>query len=142
MMYIKLHPTNVAAHWVKVAPWIAQAIAEWDVKGPQELDFIFEASSRGAMHIWIGQKDNEIQVVFVTEAIISGGEPVLVVRWLTGMQVDEWVEDIAAVESWARSEGFRRLEVWGRKGWEKKLRKHGFAHEVAILSKRIYSGVH
>ncbi len=141
-MYALLAPGNVESNWAKIAPWIAQAIE--GSRAAQDLEQVKARAMNGSMQIWIGANPRTklVSMVLVTEAILIDEIPMLVLRMLAGVDIDECLPDMALIESWAIGKGFHSLQVWGRKGWEKKLKPLGFRHEYTILSKVLDKGLH
>ena len=70
----------------------------------------------------------------VTEIIPFPRNRVLRV-WLAGGELDELQRYQPALENYARSEGCSRIEIDGRKGWERAL--DGYKAERVILTKDI-----
>jgi len=141
-MYALLAPANVDKNWMTIAPWIAQAIEGSRVA--QDLEQIKTRAMNGSMQIWVGAmpKSKNVSLVLVTEAILIDEVPMLVLRMLAGVDIDECLPDMAMIENWATNKGFHSLQIWGRKGWERKLKPLGFRHEYTILSKVLDKGLH
>jgi hypothetical protein len=133
--------------WTTVSPWITQALLSSRYQFPSEvspdLEFIRQSLSIGAMQLWCGWDKNEsLDLVFITESIVYAGRRTLVIRWLSGGKIDEKLPDFGYLECWAKSHGFQAIHINGRKGWEKKMKSLGFIHEYTTLSRVIDQGVH
>lgn len=142
-MYVLIAPQNVDKHWSLVAPWIAQAMDRMD--NVQGLDSIRLAAISGMAQIWVGHAPvtEEIEVVMVTEGAMVNGEPVCLIRLLSGQGAHNWLSELCAfVECWAKQRGFKHMQVWGRKGWERVLRHEGYTHEATVLMKPLDHEVH
>jgi hypothetical protein len=135
-----VHPHNVEAMWPEVGPWILQAVGEQC--DTTDALYIKEQCIRGNATIFIVHKDERIEAVLVTEAAFYGGKRTLVLRWLSGSKRHAWLEFIHYVEDYAFTHGFERLELWGRKAWEREMRPYGFAHEYTVLGKFLTKRVH
>jgi hypothetical protein len=142
-MYKLVNPMNIDNYWSLVAPWIAQAIDD-DPDTWVDLDVIHQQLNINGMQLWIGENpiDNEMDVVAVTEAMKFGGRLTLVIRWLSGKNVDNWVQDIGVIEYWAKDKGFADLQIWGRRGWERKLRPLGYKHVFTAIGRNLERGMH
>lgn len=139
-MYQLVHPANVEEYWHMVAPWIAQAIGESDAW--YDLEAIKKGAKEGLCRLWIGRDQNqEIDLVLVTETWYMDGRKVLVLRWLCGKNMHEWLEDFHLVEGWAMSNGFQDIHIWGRPGFSKICKPLGFRHEFTVLSKPLIRGL-
>jgi hypothetical protein len=55
----------------------------------------------------------------------------------TSTEMDLLLDQVDQFESWAIQRGVNYLEVIGRKGWERKLKPHGFNHSYTSLVKRV-----
>ena len=140
-MYTLVNPNNLENHWYLAAPWIAQAIGSSDTW--QDLEEIKGRCKQGLANLWIGRKpDGELDVVLVTETWILGGMKTLVLRWLCGKDMSEWIEDYPVLETFAAANGFSQVNIWGRKGFEKICKPLGFEHAFTVLSKPIIRGLH
>lgn len=141
-MYTIVHPNRVESVWGLVAPMLKTSLSPFTAE--VQLQEIKRKAVAGAAVLIIGQKPNEaeIDMVMVTEDCIMEGEKVLVVHWLAGHDLMEWLCDIEVLKNIARDCGFDKLQVWGRKGWERALEPYGFRHEFTVLSVSLKSGVH
>ena len=140
--YALIPPANLDSAWVVAAPWLIQAIGESD--SWVEIDTIKENVRKGAAQLWLFQdkKTGEVLVTFITEAVLIGGLPSLVVRWLGGAQPERWISDIGIVERWAANNGFHKVEAWGRAGWGKLLQPHGYRESFRVFEKLVDRGIH
>lgn len=139
-MYQLIHPMNVELNWHLVAPWIAQAIGDSD--SWRDLDEIKRCAKEGSSRIWIARdKNNEIDMVLVTEQWMVDGRKVLVLRWLCGKNMASWMEDLNILEGWAVSNGFQDIHIWGRPGFARACKSLGFRHEFTVVSKPLIRGL-
>jgi hypothetical protein len=57
---------------------------------------------------------------------------------LGGERLDEWADNLFEImESYARDLGIHKLELMGRRGWERTLRPKGWKPTLAIFEKEI-----
>lgn len=139
-MYEQIHASKVDDVWHVVAPWIAQAIGDSDTWS--DLEAIKDNAKRGFSHIWIGRKPNqEVDVVFVSETWFLDGRRAFVIRWLTGKDMNEWIEDLEYIENWASSNGYQSVHIWGRPGWQRVCKPLGYKHEFTVMSKPLMRGL-
>lgn len=140
--YALITPGNLDSAWPIAAPWLMQAIGEADTW--RDVDHLRQEILRGNAHLWMFQdkKTKDVLVVIVTEAIMLGGKPCLVIRWLGGADMQKWLDDIAIIERWAAVQGFHKVEVWGRPGWQRMLKPYGFRETFRVLEKTVDRGVH
>jgi hypothetical protein len=141
-MYTLVNPFNVEEHWPRVAPWLTLALGPYETW--IDLSFIKEKAKAGFAQIWIGHKpqSSEIDLVLITESMTIDEKSTLVVRWAAGKDMDEWFGDLGLLEAWAKANGFYKIQVWGRRGWERKLRPLGYTHEFSVVGRLLDRGVH
>jgi hypothetical protein len=58
-------------------------------------------------------------------------------HWLCGGDMDDLLSHQGEVEAWARARGCNRLLMGGRRGWERVLKRLGFAPVGIVLAKAI-----
>lgn len=141
-MYTLVSPMNVEQYWPTLAPWIAKAIGGDDPG--EDLAIIKHKACNSVAQIWVGASPElkKIDLVLVTEGMVLEGIPTLVLRWLTAANFEECAPDLALVERWAYHQGYKRLQAWGRHGWERKLKPLGFVHSFTVMDKFIEQGLH
>jgi len=98
-------------------------------------DDVLDQARRAEAQIW-GYYDGEFRGVVATQIRKSGKGSMLVIWICFGVDVRELIEDAyQEIEDWARSIGCRRVQIVGRKGWEKVL--EGFESRAVVLEKRL-----
>jgi hypothetical protein len=128
-----IHPSNVLDNWGAVAPWILQAVG--DGVDASDVIYIQQQAMSGSAQIWVAEKAHKIEAVLVTEVAFYGGQKTLVLRWLAGHASEDWIDYLDYLENWAATNGYHRVEAWGRKGFEKVLRPYGYRHEFTVIGK-------
>ncbi len=141
-MYTIVNPQAVERMWPLVADMLKTAFTPFTAE--QQLAEVKRRAIAGAAVLIVGQKPNssEIDMVLVAEDCIIDEAKVMIVHWLAGHDIMEWLCDVELLKSIARDCGYDRLQVWGRKGWEKALMPYGFRHEFTVLSVPLKVGVH
>jgi hypothetical protein len=133
---------QVANLWGMCAPWLMQAIGGVDDWG--EVETIHTGLTLGRLQMWLVQnaEDNDLLGVIVTEPQQVGRANTLVVRWMGGRRIDDWLSDIGVIERWAQIQGFEAVEIWGRPGWSRRMAPHGYKEDFRVLSKRVSKELH
>lgn len=143
-IYTKVAKEGVDAAWVHAMPWIQKAmegINDWH----QEMYHVQAQLREGYSTLWCIQdpQQRNVPVCFVITFIIeAGGFRTLVIRWMAGVGMDQWLKDIDLIEGWAQAQGCHKIEVWGRPGWVRVLRPFGYSPEYVVVSKVLPRGVH
>lgn len=121
-------------------PWLEATInhfqwVDWSLQG------VIQGLQTGRFHLWAAEKLGTDKRLWVLTQILDDlmGKSVNIV--LGGGQLDdenELVEEIARIETWARSIGAKSIVVWGRMGWKKLLAPHGYRFETALF-RRVFN---
>lgn len=130
------HLEELQNMWIWAAPWIEKAVGEEG--GWYELDVIKSWLEQGALQLWIADDGPGVPVAFlVTEVIREGNDKVLQLRWCGGRNIESWVHLLKGVEEVAKWNSVAKVEVIGRKGWERQLREYGYEFKHVVLGKRL-----
>jgi hypothetical protein len=79
---------------------------------------ILERAEQGTMQVWLGgERRRAPRVVVITELVNYPAHKGCVILLAAGREMSTWSHLIADIESWARAEGCRTIEIQGRKGW-------------------------
>jgi hypothetical protein len=109
-----VQPNQLLAVWNKVDPLLKRVVT------PQTgytTEHVLAQLQLANWQLWV---IGDFQGVVVTHIERRPLFSVLWVRFLAGSNVDEWLDDLAAVtEAFARHHGCRRIEFAGRHGWRK-----------------------
>ncbi|RAK60886.1 hypothetical protein DJ021_14225 [Phenylobacterium hankyongense] len=118
------------ADWARCAPWIDAALAHAGrTHGLSDVKAMILAGDAG---FWPGRG---AALVATTED--DPGERRLLI-WLAGGELSELrTELLPQAEAWARACGCRRVLIIGRPGWERALKRHGFAPLARLIAKEL-----
>ena len=98
--------------WVRVRKWILPAMVD-----TTEAEVVAELLA-GRATLWPGER-----AAFVT---VLHTDPDRMHVWLGGGDGAEMEAMISGMSAWGRAQGAQWATVNGRRGWKRKLRKHGF----------------
>lgn len=144
LLYSRIQQQNMEGAWIAAMPWIEKAIGEVN-HTHAELVHIQKGLYAGVLQLWAIQdkrKDNMPVFFLITELhTTEAGFKTLILRWAAGTDMGDWLDDIELLEEICSREGYHKMEVWGRAGWEKVLKPHGFKREFTILSKLVKRGL-
>lgn len=136
-------PQHLESIWPKMAPWIVQAMQGSGEIDPLALDRLKDDIAKGTCQLWgVLDEDEEILAAAVTGTGFVGGRAAVVIRYLSGTVMAEWINAIAMIERWAMDHDFELVEVWGRPGWIKALKPHGYRHAFHVLEKNVRQELH
>jgi hypothetical protein len=118
-----LTPPQVLEYWPKLEPSIVKALAV-GVGEMTSFDVCSQAIN-GFMQIWVTlDSHNDLGCVTVTRTIQHPGSKHLQIVCLTAVNhsVNQMADQFHTLETYAKQNGCQSLQVWGRKGWQRKLR--------------------
>lgn len=120
-------------------PWLQKA-AESSPVG-YTLHEIVDGLKTGAFQLWADCEANKYRGFVVTE--IRSVDDLIQVHLVLGggFGLEYWENGIAAIELWAKELGAKEVKIWGRPGWQKIMKKHGYELETQILSRNIETRV-
>jgi hypothetical protein len=121
-------PQNVAHIWGQVEPLLLKAILydDFSYDGQNLLDGILKKD----MQLWISWKD-KVESAVLTQIIDY--PKFKVCRWFLagGSKMKYWIDELThQVETWAKQNNCKRIELVGRRGWMKKLKDYEAKHIV------------
>jgi hypothetical protein len=127
---IPVQPEDVPFVWPCVSHFIQMAIDEMSER--LELDDVLKLIEQQKAQLFVF-KDSELLAALVTTIESSGSHKWLRVMWAGGKELDSWKHYLAALEQWAKSLGCDRSLIFGRRGWERKLKD--YTRTAIILEK-------
>jgi len=125
MEVILLTPQQVVTHWRTIEPAILSAL-ESSVNESTAYDYLTWLQDPNYYQCWVVQKDNEIINISVTKINTYATHKSLHLITTTGINGNRWdtyKEAHHTIEDYARRQGCRRIEMYGRKGWSRILSK-------------------
>jgi hypothetical protein len=144
LLYSRVAPQNLEMAWIAAMPWIEKALGEIN-HAHAELAHIQKGLYAGALTLWAIQdkRKNNLPVFFLITELhtTESGFKTLILRWAAGTDMGEWINDIELLEHICGREGYQKMEVWGRPGWGRVLKPHGFRKEFEIFSKLVQRGL-
>lgn len=117
--------------WSNVAELIQQAI---DVENEHTLDEVYGSLIRRERQLWIAG-NSTIEAILITQI----QNETCYVELCAGKGVS-CTKFLKIVEAWARQGGCKKINILGRKGWERTLKKDGYKFKSVTLSKELQNG--
>ncbi len=122
--------------WDACVPFIELAAK----KGQEEMSTkdIYNFCKDAKMQLWIVfDSDADIKAVVTTEIVNYPRKKVCRVVTLGGQEIDNWLHSISVIEALAESNDGHAMETFCRKGFIKKLEKHGYEQTYTVLGKEL-----
>jgi|TARA_B100001094_G_scaffold64951_1_gene60958 hypothetical protein len=118
-----ISPQEVLKLWPTLEPQIQKSLDHGE--GEYSTFDIFRKALDNLMQIWVTVgADNELNCVTVTQVSVYPEYKSLQILCLTviNQTVNDMKDQFHCLEDFAKQNGCSSLRVWGRKGWERKLR--------------------
>ena len=132
-----IDPNDLPATWPDYRKWVVKALDRETQPGGgcyNERD-VFCALLTGAWQLWANSDERphtwEKQAIAITEIMYFPRQRKCVVRYAAG-NMEGILEGLPVLEAHAKAAGCQRIEVYGRKGWERVL---SWRHRYAVLEK-------
>jgi hypothetical protein len=125
MKVILLTPQQVIAHWRIIEPAIVSALAS-SVGESTSYDYLTWLQDPALYQCWAVQDEEKIINISVTKINTYATHKSLHLITTTGTNGAQWDSYKTAhhtIEQFARDQGCRRIEMYGRKGWSRVLDK-------------------
>jgi len=95
---------------------------------------IFKALKTGHQQLWVVYDDDTVIAAFTTSVTDYPGRRILTCQFCGGAQLTEWSGPATEVlQSYAKQTGCTLVELYGRKGWVRELKKQGWADEFTAF---------
>jgi len=134
---VLLMPAQVSEHWHMVKEPLKEALAHSVNETPIEvwLSRILNLQAQ----LWVFTRDDEIIGVGLTQFLDYATHRTLHLVLCGGIDWETWADQYYVVEEFAKKNGCKAVEQWGRKGWTKILPKHipGFETVYYVMRKEL-----
>ena len=134
MLCFRVPPKDVEVQWQHMLRLLAPAIARSG--GRWTPNDVFNELEAGRLQCWVCIQDQLFYAVGVTQVVEYPGLKVLCFHWVGGVDQRLWLGllvDTAA--EFATAEGCTRMEMVGRKGWERMAAPLGFRPVFVFFEK-------
>ena len=142
-LYSLIRKENIDYAWLNAMPWIQKSLGSIN-NYHTELEHIQAQLREGFMQLWSIQdtRQGNKPICFIVSHIVQvEGFRTLIIRWCGGERIEEWLEEITTMEKWATNQNCHKVEIWGRPGWIRAMRRFGYEPEFYVVSKIIQRSV-
>ena len=108
--------------------------------GERRLQHVIQDLVSGTKQIWLGTLDDKFVATVVTQIIDYPSKRTCEVCYLggeAGQGVVSALDNVKYIERWAIHNDCDDMQVFGRRGWLKALKKHGYSDRYTILGKSL-----
>jgi hypothetical protein len=139
LQFTAVPPDAVHVVWRDVAPMLERAIERSG--GYYNTAVVLDGVYRGALALWVVLDDAVPIAVLTTRIDKMPNATVLVMDWIGGSRMNEWLPLAQKTfEQYGRDNGCTQLHGFGRKGWDRVLRKHGWKPDHIVYKMELTDG--
>ena len=139
MICVPVPSDDVERHWEHMLQFLRPAIERSN--GRWSANDVLNEIESGRLQAWALIDGPLLYGVGVTEIHQYPGCRVLTCLWLGGVEAHKWLDVLdKTVSEWAIGEGCTRMEIVGRKGWERLGARLGFAPSYVFFEKELGRG--
>lgn len=132
MIFGCVHPDELDKYWELAAPLIDKALKRNDYR--YKLGNIEAAIKNGAMFLWVAEDTETLsRAAAVTNIIHYPDRSALVILYCGGENHRDWVDCLKYIIDYAKGSGCSEIEIYGRKGWVRALKKYGFKIDSYVM---------
>tara|TARA_Y100000004_G_scaffold146610_1_gene167537 strand:+ start:689 stop:1129 length:441 start_codon:yes stop_codon:yes gene_type:complete len=116
-----------SAIWPNVARVLEKSV--FTAKGKYEVDDVLDCILKDELVLWvvIDTADDEVVAAITTRLIEYPQGNAMAMDWIGGTRMKEWLSMAQeSISRYARDHKCKYLEGYGRKGWDRWLRKYGW----------------
>jgi hypothetical protein len=125
--------------WRLVLKFLGPAIATSGGRWKPE-DVLMEVRL-GQAQLWVAMEADTLYGAAITYLRVYPGMKAVFIGWLGGAEADRWLDLFdEAIQRWGVENGCRRLELAGRKGWERMAARYGARLQQVVMEKEIDYG--
>jgi hypothetical protein len=116
-----VHPSEVEKYWPTVSPWIKRAMERGDLGRFDVVEA--DVKSQHAI-LWVAYVNRELAAAAVTQIDKTERSTVCTVQACGGSGVNNWIQLLEVIETYAHNHGCDCVRFMGRKGWSRLLKQY------------------
>lgn len=130
-----IRPEEVESLWPLAAPRLAPALAVSE--GETTLDLLLDRLMDGTdSRLVLVTEDDLVVTAAVLTMVEYPAKRVCQISYAGGSRLDEWCDNgLQAVEKLAKELGADAIYIQGRKGWVRRLQRHGYNERTTLICK-------
>lgn len=109
-------------------------------QGERKLEHIAQDLIDGTKQLWVGTLNDKFVATVITHVIDYPSKRTCEVCYLggeTGEGVLNALDHVKLIEDWAITNNCDDIQVFGRRGWLRPLKEHGFSERYTIAGKSL-----
>lgn len=126
--------SRVAEFWPTISKLIQPAIDRSGGRCTAGQILDLAQGDKATVWLMVDRETKKIEAAAVSEMRSYPTTPRLHVMLVGGTRMNEWLSDIVAqLKAFGKHNGAKQIEVYGRTGWERELKKVGFVKRRVCL---------
>ena len=139
MIFTAVPREGVEVVWKDVKPLLDKAIKT--SKGKFNIDNIYDELLKEYYNLWIVMEDKEIIAAITTRFVVYPTTKGLAMDWIGGKNINKWLPIAQEkLSQFAKESGCTHLEGFGRKAWQRVLRKFNWQPEYIAYRMELSNG--
>lgn len=127
---------RVSEIWSLAVPFLCRVL-EYN-GGEYALEDLEERLRLGEQQLFMAHRGSAVLAAITAEIIHYPRKTICGLVAAGGDHIDEWLDKfMAVITPIAKEQGADEIRIAGRAGWERKVKKYGFAKSVTILGRAI-----
>lgn len=128
-------------HIKEIWPFILPSLrkAEKRLGGRYRAEDYYTSLLNGDMQLWIYLENKELIALSITSIVNYANYKACQISLVAGKKLYSWIKYIDVIEKWAESKNCKKIELRGRKGWQKRLSKSWKTIDIT-MEKEIKNG--
>lgn len=127
--------SQIGESWSEVAPVLKPAVDHSG--GRSDIGSVKAGLVARDMQLWTARLDGRLMGAWVTKlSAYTAGAKICEIMFCAGKELEKWMAPgLAITEAWAFAQGYPRIEILGRFGWERLLKPYGYEKRYVVLEK-------
>lgn len=117
--------------WNDVKPFLIKTLERSDDK--YDLDYVYKALRNKNMQLWVAFENGNLISFGISQIKNYPTQKRVVFPFVGGIHMAKWIGFFEVIKQWAKSNGCITGEIYGRRGWERALKRFGFKPIHTIL---------
>lgn len=127
-------PEHLPLVWPHVIPLLLGGKEHWEEFATMES--IYADLSARRRQLWVVNCEGEFILALLTEIVVYPTTKVMNILWIGGSNLDTIIYlFLDFIELWGMRQGISSIQVFGRKGWVRRLKGRGYSQERWVVSK-------
>jgi len=131
-----IYPSLLDEAWEDISPFIQMGLDY--AQNELDLDDVYQGIQENRIVPVVMGYGKEILAVVTMEVVNKPQKRIMTLMTAGGTDLDDWLDEFMDVaEQLAKGQKCDAIYINGRKGWERKLKRYGYKHSYAVLTREL-----